>query len=455
MPEAGSLRRRLFAWLIGPMIALAVISTLAAYGTAYRFANQVYDRWISDTAMALSRLVRSDGEQYRMDLPPAALTMLAADQRDRIYYKVSTNSGAFIAGHRGLPSPPSKLAKGAEPFCYDGVFNSEPVRVASYRTASGTQVQVAETTRKRDTLALEIVAGMLVPLAAAIVLAAWGLWAGVTRGLQPLTEVAAEIRNRSAADMRPIDEAASPLEMRPIAHALNGLLARLDHVLAAQRRFVADAAHQLRTPVTGLKTQAELALRATDPQAARASLVRIVEATDRAAHLVNQLLSLARAEPETGGRLDLVPLDLEHLMREVTADWIPRALEKGIDLGFASIATPAPINGEPTLLRELTSNLIDNALTYCPRGSEVTVSVLAHGNDVELVVEDNGPGVPEADRARVFERFHRVLGSGQPGSGLGLSIVREIARAHGGEARLDDAADATGTRVRVTLPIAA
>ncbi len=453
MAEAGSLRRRLFAWLIGPMIALAVISTLAAYGTAFRFANQVYDRWISDTAMALSRLVHNSGEQYRVDLPPAALTMLASDQRDRIYYKISTNDGAFIAGHRGLPSPPGSLAKGSEPFCYDGVFNSEPVRVASYRTAAGIQVQVAETTRKRDTLALEIVAGMLVPLAAAIVLAAWGLWAGVTRGLRPLTEVAAEIRNRSAADMRPIDEAASPLEMRPIAHALNGLLVRLDQVLAAQRRFVADAAHQLRTPVTGLKTQAELALRATDPEAARASLLHMVEATDRAAHLVNQLLSLARAEPETGNRLDLVPLDLERLMREVTADWIPRALEKGIDLGFASIATPAPIVGEPTLLRELTGNLIDNALTYCPRGSEVTVSVSSNRTEAVLTVEDNGPGVPESDRARVFERFHRVLGTGQPGSGLGLSIVREIARAHGGEAGLDDTVGATGTRVRVTFPI--
>ena len=452
MAEIGSLRRRLFAWLIGPMVALAVISTLAAYGTAFRFANQVYDRSISDTAMALSRLVHVDAERVRVDLPLAALTMLAADERDRIYYKISAAGGGFIAGHRGLPAPPTAPLRNAEPFCYDGMFNSEPVRVASYRSAAGHQILVAETTRKRDTLVLEIVAGMLLPLAAAIAIAAWGLWAGVTRGLQPLTDVAAEIRNRSAADMSPIDEAASPLEMRPILHALNGLLARLDHVLAAQRRFVADAAHQLRTPVTGLKTQAELALRATDPDAAKVSLAYIIEATDRAAHLVNQLLSLARAEPETGSRLDLVSLDLDRLMREVTSDWIPRALEKGIDLGFASSATPALIDGEPMLLRELAGNLIDNALTYCPRGSEVTVSIATTAGEVVLAVDDNGPGVPLAERARVFERFHRVLGSGQPGSGLGLSIVREIAHAHNGTACLDDT-PAAGTRVRVTFPI--
>lgn len=451
MTEAGSLRRRLFTWLIGPMVALALISTLAAYGTAFRFANQVYDRWISDTAVALSRLVRRDGEQVTVDLPAAALTMLASDQRDRIYYKISTAGGAFIAGHRGLPSLPGTTRTGTEPFCHDGIFNSEPVRVASFRMTDGTQVQVAETTRKRDTLALEIVAGMLLPLAAAIALATWGLWTGVTRGLRPLTDLAAQIRNRSAADMRPIDEAASPLEMRPIAHALNGLLERLDQVLAAQRRFVADAAHQLRTPVTGLKTQAELALRSTDPDAVRASLTHIVAATDRATHLVNQLLALARAEPETGNQLVLMPLDLEPLMREVTADWIPKALEKGIDLGFASGDAPARIHGESTLLRELAGNLIDNALTYCPRGSEVTLSVTVKADAVELAVEDNGPGIPAADRSRVFERFHRVLGSGQPGSGLGLSIVREIARAHGGEATLDDRP--AGTRVQVTIPI--
>lgn len=448
-----SLRRRLFAWLIGPAAALVVVSALAAYATAYRFANQVYDRWITDTTVALAQLVTTSFEgRITIDLPTAAQQMLDSDQRDRIYYKVSELDGTFVGGHRGLPEPPKVPEQGAAPFCFDGALQGDPVRVATYRPAGATFiVQVAETLNKRDILALEIIASMLLPLVALVAIAAIGLWLGVRRGLEPLTALAREIGGRSAQDLSPVDATVTPLETQPLVRALNDLLTRLGHVLAAQRRFVADAAHQLRTPLTGLKTQAELGLRTTDAAAVRSSLRQIVAGTDRTAHLVNQLLSLARAEPEGQVTVRRERLDLTRLARDTTADWIPRALEHGIDLGFEG-EEPLWIEGDATLLRELTGNLIDNAIAYCPSGTEVTVAVHRDGPRALLTVTDGGPGVPEAERERVFERFHRVLGAGAEGSGLGLAIVRQIAERHGGEARLDAGPGGRGTCVRVSLP---
>ena len=447
-----SLRRRLFAWLIVPVALLSIVSSGAAYYTAFRFANEVYDREISDAAIALSQLSRFDGMRTIVDLPAAAQHMLASDQRDRVYYRVTDADGHFIAGHRALPSPPEPPLAGAEASCYDGVFNGDPVRVAVYRPAGvPVVVQVAETVTKRDMLALEFIAGMLVPLAALILLAGASVWLGVERGLRPLTQLADQLRDRSAQDLRALDESTAPIEVRPVVAALNGLLARVDTMLSTQQRFVADAAHQLRTPIAGLKTQAEMALRASDPESLRATLGNIVAAAARMGSLVGQLLALARAEPDAQRRHERKPLDLEQLARTVTADWIPRALEAGIDLGFESPEQPLPIHGDAVMLRELIGNLVDNALKYCPRGSEVTVGVSADAGGARLTVTDDGPGIPAAERDRVFERFHRLADSSIPGNGLGLAIVREIATSHGGRATVESGPDGRGTRVVVRV----
>lgn len=453
MSEAPSLRGRLFAWLIVPVALLSVVSSAAAYYTAFRFANQVYDRWITDAAVALSKLSSSDGMHTTIDLPPAAQQMLASDQRDRIYHRITDLSGGFIAGHRTLPPPPVAPVPGAEAICYDGVFNGDPVRVAVYRPAGmPVVVQVAETVTKRDVLAFEILAGMLVPLVALIALAALGVWIGVSRGLRPLTRLADQLRDRSPQDLRALDISAAPSEMQPVVGALNGLLARVDQMLSAQQRFIADAAHQLRTPIAGLKTQAEMALRTRDPGALRGSLDNIVAATARMGSLVARLLALARAEPDAREAVMRQPMDLEQLARTLTTDAIPRALEAGIDLGFASPEHPIPMEGDPILLRELIGNLLDNALRYCPPGSEVTVEVSMGGDTATISVTDDGPGVPPEEHERVFERFHRLADSTIPGSGLGLAIVREVAGAHGGQAFLTSGPDGRGTRVVVTLP---
>lgn len=453
MVEGASLRTRLFAWLLAPMAALAVVSAGAAYYTAFRFANEVYDRWLSDTAISLSQLSREEGGRLTVDLPAAAQHMIASDQRDRIYYKVADLDGHFVAGHRALPTPVSTPTPGSEPICLDGVFNGDPVRVAVYRPSSlPVVVQVAETVTKRDVLAFEIIAGMLVPLLLLLMLGAGALWLGVERGLHPLTEFAEQLRGRSPEDLGALDLASSPREVRPLVRALNGLLERVDQMVTAQRRFVADAAHQLRTPITGLKTQAEMALRTRDPDSLRATLDNVVSGASRMSALVAQLLALARAEPEAEGLRASEVIDLDQLARTVTADWIPMALERGIDLGFEGASSPVRVRGNATMLREMLGNVIDNALKFSPPGSLATVAVSVDAAHAVITVTDNGPGVPVSERERVFERFHRVADSTIPGTGLGLAIVREIASAHDGSAVLGAAPGGSGTRVTLRLP---
>jgi two-component system sensor histidine kinase TctE len=236
---------------------------------------------------------------------------------------------------------------------------------------------------------------------------------------------------------------------------MNDLLARLGIAISAQQRFIADAAHQLRTPIAGLKTQTELALRESHPDKVHETLRQLQTATEQSARLINQLLSLARAEP--GAKLEhaVGRLDLARLARDATTEWVPRALARGIDLGYDGAEDAAWIDGEPFLVRDMLGNLLDNAIRYTQRGGQVTVRVLRDAGRVALSVEDNGPGIPEQDRERVFERFYRVLGTGTEGCGLGLAIVREIAASHKAEVTLATGAGGRGTLVRVAFPLAA
>jgi two-component system sensor histidine kinase TctE len=240
--------------------------------------------------------------------------------------------------------------------------------------------------------------------------------------------------------------------VRPFIHSINDLMAQLAQSLLAQQRFVADAAHQMRTPLAGLKTQAELVLRQSDRREVEHAMRQIAASADRASRMVTQLLALARADSDAPGGARL--LDLNTLAREATLAWVPRALEKRIDLGFEGAETPALVDCDPVLMNELLGNLIDNALRYTPAGGHVTTRVRC-ANDVTVEVEDSGIGVDEADRELVFERFYRVLGTGTEGSGLGLAIVRAIAEAHRGRAFLLPNPGGRGTLVSVILPSAA
>ena len=280
----------------------------------------------------------------------------------------------------------------------------------------------------------------------------WVQGFALARGIAPLNALQGRIRGRESHDLSPLDERDVPEEVSPLVRAINDLLARLDKSIGAQKHFLADAAHQLKTPLAGLRTQAELAQHEidagkTDPQQLKKSLQQIARSSQSAAHMVNQLLAMARAEDkEHSARKQVV--DIARLAVETVHDFVPRSLEKRIDLGYEGPEDgeprqhPAPlVNGHALLLREMIRNLVDNALHYTPAGGTVTVRVVEDpfGQVVVLQVEDSGPGIAPAEREQVFQAFYRALGTNVDGSGLGLAIVREIALQHDAEITLEDA----------------
>jgi two-component system sensor histidine kinase TctE len=451
------LRRQLLEWLLWPLVLVMGASSIIAYHVAVRFATLAYDRVLFDTTLDISTQVKLLDGQLHVDLPRAATMMIESDEYDRVYYMVSGPRGEFVDGHRGLPPPPTGAIPG-KPLYYDADYLGARVRVAAlYIGMEGLPggnilVQMAETLNKRHILANDILFAMLVPELLLIVLVGIIVWHGVVRGLRPLEMLAREIGQRSHRDLSALPVTTAPEELRPLIGAMNGLFARLDHALSAQRRFVADAAHQLRTPLAGIRTQAELALRHDTLEDMRHTLGQLNTASGQTTRLVNQLLSLARAEP--GERSHAIEkIDLDELARTATTEWVPHAISRQIDLGFESKGKRWVL-GDALLLKEMLSNLVDNALRYTPAGGQVTVRTTADAGNAELVVEDNGPGIPVEERERVFERFYRVLGSGAEGCGLGLAIVREIAEGHGGQVKLEPGSGGSGTCVRVRLPVA-
>jgi two-component system sensor histidine kinase TctE len=295
---------------------------------------------------------------------------------------------------------------------------------------------VAETLEKRSQLANEIIRGVIVPQFIVLPIAVVLVWFGLSRGLAPLAALQARIRAREPDDMSPIDPRAAPEEISPVVSSFNELLERLSRNMQMQQRFLADAAHQMKTPLAGLRTQAELALRETDPQQLKRSLRQIATSTERATHLINQLLALARAEHQSTDPARFEVTELNALARSVVQESVPDAISRRVDLGFEPAERPVRIFAVPLLVREMMLNLVDNGLRYTPAGGSVTLRIRQQGESAFLEVEDTGPGIPDAERQRVFDRFYRILGTNVDGSGLGLAIVREIAERHDGLIRL-------------------
>src|SRR6266850_4243735 len=274
------------------------------------------------------------------------------------------------------------------------------------------------------------------------------VWFGVKRGLGPLARLSHEIKARSPGDLRPIPAEGTPEETQPLVSALNGLLDEVAQASRNQQRFLANAAHQLRTPLAGLQAHTELALAKPLPEPARSELEQVHQATIRTARLANQLLALARAEP--GARGNAAELNLKALAEGEADAWVHQALARDVDLGFE--LDWAPVQGDAFLVREALANLVHNAIEYSQRGGRVTVRTGRRGADSFAEVEDDGPGIPAAERERVLERFYRVPGTSGTGSGLGLAIVREIAAGHGAKISITDGTGAKGCRVAITFP---
>ena len=454
MLRRGSLRAQLLRWVLVPLSVLLLVDAAGSYWFASRLSDRVYDGELMEIARELVLHVRRDGPQPTVDLEADAERTLLLDQVDTVYYAIRGLDGTLLAGSPTLAPHVGKTATSS----YDSVIDGAKVRVAEIRTANGTQVpvvvQVAETLRKRAALTQEIMLDVILPQLGLIVIAGVLVWMGVARGLAPLRSLQSAVASRSHLDLSPVDSANVPAEVDPLLQSVNDLMARLDEVLTFQNRFIADAAHQLRTPVAGLKASIEVALREEDPAQARRSLAHLYTAVERMSRLVAQLLSLARNEPNTVRRLDLTTIDLGRLALDTTMEWVPEAYKKNIDLGFEAADRPATIRGDAGRLRELVNNLLDNAIRYSRNGGKVTVRVTADPAP-RVAISDDGPTIPLDERERIFERFHRLLGDHASGSGLGLAIVREIATLHEATIGLDDDVDGIGNTFTVSFPAAA
>jgi two-component system sensor histidine kinase TctE len=439
--RAPLLRTQLLGWVLAPLFLLLTADTFVSDWVAASFAQRAYDRSLIEIAREISLHVRRDNGGLALDLSDDARKVLLTDPADRIWFAVTTTDGRLLAGE---PVPAGDTT------FYNARMGDAPVRVVQISVADrAAAVRVAETRTKRDELAREILLSVVGPQLLLIFIAGAVVWIGVARGLAPLERLRAALAARSHRDRSPVSAEGVPGEVMPIVQSINELLARLDKALTLQSRFIADAAHQLKTPIAALRTELELALREEEPARARQSLGSAHAGLERLSRLVSQLLSLARNEPEAADAVRLAPLDLDALVLEVAKEWVPAALRRAVDLGFEGSGRPTLVRGDPARLRELLDNLLDNAVRYSREGGRITVRVTP-----ERVVEvsDDGPSIPEAERERVFERFHRLLGSSHDGSGLGLAIAQEVARIHGAAITLRDDADGVGNTFAVAFP---
>ena len=472
--EQRSLFGEILDWMLAPLLLLWPMSVVLTWLVAQGIANKPFDRELGEMVRVLSKEVSvraTEGSpQAVFKLPVAASEILRTDETDEIYYQVLGLRGEYLSGDSALPVPgdEDRPPLGEVRFRDDTVNNDSvrvaymwvnvpervPERAGTSASADAPLVQVAETLGKRSRLATEIIKGVILPQFVILPLAVLLVWLALARGIAPLNELQQRIRRRDSSDLSPIDATQAPEEVAPLVRAINDLLARLDQSVRSQKHFLADAAHQLKTPLAGLRTQAELAQRQidagqSDPQALKKSLQQIARSSQSAAHMVNQLLAMARAEDQQHASQRQV-VNLARLATETVRDFVPRALEKRIDLGFEGPDTAGSVGRHPQgplvighalLLRELIRNLVDNALQYTPAGGTVTVRVIddPFGQVVVLQVEDSGPGIPLAEREQVFQPFYRSLGTNVDGSGLGLAIVREIAEQHSAEVTLEDA----------------
>ncbi|NNM69334.1 MAG: sensor histidine kinase [Gallionella sp.] len=455
--DSDSLRQQLLKWLLIPMVILLLLNIALVYKFGHDSANRRHDRFLLDASKILLDQLYANAGRVEFDIHSGALNVLNRDKADQVYYSISDPGRKYQFGSPDLPAPPEK--PGATPLYYLANYAGHPVRMmAAVLPDSGVPggqvvVMVAKTLALYHERSQEWVWRVLPTQFLLVVFMGIMVWWGVGRGLRPLVQMRDEVASRSSQDLRPLEEHKVVAEVRPLIRGFNNLLGRLEESLAQQKRFIADAAHQLHTPIAGLKAQAELALQLDDPAETRHSLQQMHTATVQTAHLVRQLLALSRAEPEAQKHDFASQLDWVALVKQTTTHWVQTALQKNIDLGFEASDATFAMPGNEFLLVEMLNNVIDNAMRYTPDNGRVTVRIMRGSDRLVVEVEDNGAGIPEDQRERVFERFYRVLGSNQTGCGLGLAIVREIAARHGGEVVIQKGAGGIGTLVKLGFPI--
>lgn len=448
--DALSLRTNLVNWVFTPLYLLFLFSMIAGYIAALGLSNRPYDLLLLERARQLANQLHAP--QAR--LSPPLLERLGAEGLRVALFQAD---GHLLDGDTSLPKPrPIDLEDGRH-HLYDVLIGEQRVRLLTLPLDKppGRVLQIAEPVGERLSLSRRILGHIVIPQILFIVVVGLAVWIGLKKGLAPLERLRRQLASRPRDDPHPLDETVAPSEVRPFIQEINLLLARLGDSLDSQRRFVADAAHQLRTPFAGLKAQAELALRESPEGGLRESLDRICQGAQRCSRLVNQLLALARNEPQALAAQPDELLDLYRLARDAALRWSPEALRLGLDLGLEVEERQLPVRGNEAALNDLLDNLLDNALRYTPAGGRVTVSLgyeAGGEGGAWLRVTDDGPGIPPALRDRVFERFWRQPGNAQPGSGLGLAIVAQVALQHGARLAVEDGDGGRGVSLVVRFP---
>lgn len=451
-----SLRRQLLLWLLLPQLALWLGGGALSYRIALNYAEKGLDQSLSQSVRSLARQIKPLGSGLLVDFPKAAQAIIEEDPSDRVIYMVSSPPGKFLIGNHSFADSPTLQAPGSLVF-YRMQIAGKPMRAVAMDVEYGEsdspqllRVQLAKSFVVRERIAKELIGDLLAPLLLLGGILSMLVYAGIKRGMAPLTKLENQLKERAEGDLTPLEIATAPKEVHMLVDAINRLIAAVRRNVIQEKRFINDAAHQLRTPLAGLINQTDLAMGEHEVDLLKARLKKVHAGAQRSAHLVNQLLALARSSSD----VPMTQLDLAQLAQNVARELSPRAVAMNVDMGYEG-DEHAWIQGSEILLREAVTNLIDNALRYgISRGPDneptVTISVQQHEGSVILSVEDNGPGLNEVQREQVFERFWR--GSDLPGGcGLGLAIVQEIARHHRGDAEV---APVSPHGLRVTLRLA-
>ena len=450
-----SLRSQLLFWLLAPLALVAALDSLVTYRSAGETATIVPERMLLGAARVIGEQVHLEEDVVQVVIPPAALELFASPSADRVFYRVSTNDGRLLSGYYDLPPPPRKPGNEESVF-FDAVQRGQPIHAVAFAqpvfSAPGRGpilIEVGQTLAGHDELARTIWLSAMGRQLALLLLVGLLLWYGLRRGIRPLLELRDRMLERKPGSLDRLDARLTPSELKPLVGAVNDYVERLDRHMSDHSRFIADASHQLRTPLTLLNTQVVYALRHDDPATRGEVLQAIHRSVQHSMRLVQQLLSFAKAEVSANTPPAQARGDLVTAVRRVLEALAAIAAERDIDLGFEQDAGAAEVLVQPDMLYELVANLVDNALRYTQPGGVVTAKVRSTPREVVLELVDNGPGIPAEFRDKVFERFYRLHDHHSDGCGLGLAIVRQIANAAGAQIALADAPGGRGLVVTV------
>ena len=455
---AHSLRGRLLAWVVLPLAGAVLVDGLISHRNAEATATVVQDRLLLGSARIVAEQLRFEDGAVQGRMPPAALELFQSSEIDRVFYRVITPDGRTVTGYSELQLPDAVLQP-EEPQFFDSLVRGQPVRAVVYLqpvlTETGIQpvrVQIAQTMQGHSRLAQDLWREAMVQQLVTLALVALLVLAGLRACLRPLLQLRAAVLARRPGSLHPLEIHAVPTELLPLVDAINQYALHLEQHTHAQKAFIQNAAHQLRTPLTLLTTQVSYAIRATDGSGRNESLTAIRSSVQQAVRLVNQLLMLSAAEAHGPADLRGPTQPLDEIVRQVLEDMAGRAQAKGIDLGLESDQAELAVAADAVSLREIVMNLVDNAIRYAHEGGIVTTRIAANAGNVIVTVEDDGPGIPLEERQRVFERFYRIDDRLSDGCGLGLAIVKEFTARLGGRVSLRTPDSGRGIAVDVELP---